>query len=66
MYVCVCVCSAESGFSDEKGDDTDEEEGTIEGRIRHGPRRRTRKVRDIHTFESSFVNFVVVFGNSGR
>ncbi|XP_071568850.1 uncharacterized protein [Temnothorax nylanderi] len=34
--------SAESGFSDERGDDTDEEEA-IEGRIRHGPRRRTRK-----------------------
>ncbi|XP_018356561.1 PREDICTED: putative leucine-rich repeat-containing protein DDB_G0290503 isoform X1 [Trachymyrmex septentrionalis] len=35
--------SAESGFSDERGDDTDEEEEAIEGRIRHGPRRRTRK-----------------------
>ncbi|KYN04778.1 PREDICTED: myosin-10 isoform X2 [Cyphomyrmex costatus] len=35
--------SAESGFSDERGDDTDEEEEVIEGRIRHGPRRRTRK-----------------------
>ncbi|CAL1677764.1 unnamed protein product [Lasius platythorax] len=35
--------SAESGFSDERGDDTDEEEDAIEGRIRHGPRRRTRK-----------------------
>ncbi|XP_071646902.1 uncharacterized protein [Temnothorax longispinosus] len=34
--------SAESGFSDERGDDTDEEEAN-EGRIRHGPRRRTRK-----------------------
>ncbi|XP_011696360.1 PREDICTED: nucleoprotein TPR isoform X2 [Wasmannia auropunctata] len=34
--------SAESGFSDERGD-TDEEEEAIEGRIRHGPRRRTRK-----------------------
>lgn len=36
--------SAESGFSDERGDDTDEEDEAIEGRIRHGPRRRTRKV----------------------
>ncbi|XP_011137163.1 myosin-2 heavy chain isoform X2 [Harpegnathos saltator] len=35
--------SAESGFSDERGDDTDEEEEAVEGRIRHGPRRRTRK-----------------------
>ncbi|XP_018374391.1 PREDICTED: interaptin isoform X2 [Trachymyrmex cornetzi] len=35
--------SAESGFSDERGDDTDEEEEAIEGRIRHGPRRRARK-----------------------
>ncbi|XP_011163659.2 WEB family protein At4g27595, chloroplastic isoform X2 [Solenopsis invicta] len=35
--------SAESGFSDERGDDTDEEEKIIEGRIRHGSRRRTRK-----------------------
>ncbi|XP_014468447.1 PREDICTED: trichohyalin isoform X2 [Dinoponera quadriceps] len=35
--------SAESGFSDERGDDTDEEEKAVEGRIRHGPRRRTRK-----------------------
>ncbi|KAL6447187.1 hypothetical protein ACFW04_001471 [Cataglyphis niger] len=35
--------SAESGFSDERGDDTDEEDEAIEGRIRHGPRRRTRK-----------------------
>ncbi|XP_029175159.1 centromere-associated protein E isoform X2 [Nylanderia fulva] len=35
--------SAESGFSDERGDDTDEEQEAIEGRIRHGPRRRTRK-----------------------
>ncbi|XP_011333924.1 227 kDa spindle- and centromere-associated protein isoform X2 [Ooceraea biroi] len=35
--------SAESGFSDERGDDTDEEEEPIEGRIRYGPRRRTRK-----------------------
>ncbi|XP_011879005.1 PREDICTED: myosin-2 heavy chain isoform X2 [Vollenhovia emeryi] len=34
--------SAESGFSDERGDDSDEEEA-LEGRIRHGPRRRTRK-----------------------
>ncbi|KAL0110105.1 hypothetical protein PUN28_013626 [Cardiocondyla obscurior] len=34
--------SAESGFSDERGDDTDEEE-TIEERVRHGPRRRMRK-----------------------
>ncbi|XP_012231811.2 myosin-9 isoform X2 [Linepithema humile] len=35
--------SAESGFSDERGDDSDEEEEAIEGRIRHGLRRRTRK-----------------------
>ncbi|XP_050464364.1 interaptin isoform X2 [Cataglyphis hispanica] len=35
--------SAESGFSDERGDDTDEEDEAIEGRFRHGPRRRTRK-----------------------
>ncbi|XP_020287968.1 putative protein tag-278 isoform X2 [Pseudomyrmex gracilis] len=35
--------SAESGFSDERGDDTDEEEDAIEERIRHGPRRRARK-----------------------
>ncbi|XP_012534673.1 cytadherence high molecular weight protein 2 isoform X2 [Monomorium pharaonis] len=37
--------SAESGFSDEQVDDTDEEEEVevIEERIRHGPRRRTRK-----------------------
>ncbi|XP_011634425.1 interaptin isoform X2 [Pogonomyrmex barbatus] len=33
--------SAESGFSDERGDDTDEEEEVIEGRVR--PRRRARK-----------------------
>ncbi|KAG7213549.1 hypothetical protein KM043_002806 [Ampulex compressa] len=35
--------SAESGFSDERGDDTDEEDDAVEGRIRLGPRRRTRK-----------------------
>lgn len=48
--------SAESGFSDEKGDDTDEEEETIEGRIRHGPRRRTRKVRAYLFQRSSTAN----------
>nr|XP_012139956.1 PREDICTED: myosin-13 isoform X2 [Megachile rotundata] len=36
--------SAESGFSDERGDDTDEEEdNSVEERIRLGPRRRPRK-----------------------
>ncbi|XP_043797390.1 trichohyalin-like isoform X4 [Apis laboriosa] len=35
--------SAESGFSDERGDDTDEEDNAVEGRIRLGPRRRPRK-----------------------
>ena len=36
--------SAESGFSDERGDDTDEEEDdSVEERIRLGPRRRPRK-----------------------
>lgn len=36
--------SAESGFSDERGDDTDEEEDNpVEERIRLGPRRRPRK-----------------------
>lgn len=37
--------SAESGFSDERGDDTDEEDNAVEGRIRLGPRRRPRKVK---------------------
>lgn len=49
-----CYFSAESGFSDERGDDTDEEEEVIEGRIRHGSRRRTRKVREYYSFSQSF------------
>lgn len=48
------LISAESGFSDERGDDTDEEEDAIEGRIRHGPRRRTRKVREYHPFNQLY------------
>ncbi|CAK9830074.1 hypothetical protein ANTRET_LOCUS7312 [Anthophora retusa] len=35
--------SAESGFSDERGDDTDEEDNAVEERLRLGPRRRPRK-----------------------
>ncbi|XP_076239152.1 uncharacterized protein LOC143182189 isoform X2 [Calliopsis andreniformis] len=35
--------SAESGFSDERGDDTDEEDNAVEERIRLGPRRKPRK-----------------------
>ncbi|XP_043680395.1 cytoskeletal protein Sojo isoform X2 [Vespula pensylvanica] len=35
--------SAESGFSDERGDDTDEEDETVEERVRMGLTRRTRK-----------------------
>ncbi|XP_076628642.1 uncharacterized protein LOC143345421 isoform X2 [Colletes latitarsis] len=35
--------SAESGFSDERGDDTDEEDDAVEGRLRLGPRRKPRK-----------------------
>ncbi|XP_034941111.1 cingulin-like protein 1 isoform X2 [Chelonus insularis] len=35
--------SAESGFSDERGDDTDEDDIPNEERLRIGPRRRTRK-----------------------
>ncbi|KAL2719437.1 putative leucine-rich repeat-containing protein isoform X1 [Vespula squamosa] len=35
--------SAESGFSDERGDDTDEEDESVEERVRMGPTRRTRK-----------------------
>ncbi|XP_014601421.1 PREDICTED: kinectin isoform X1 [Polistes canadensis] len=35
--------SAESGFSDERGDDTDEEDETVEDRVRMGLTRRTRK-----------------------
>ncbi|KAF3423499.1 hypothetical protein E2986_13093 [Frieseomelitta varia] len=36
--------SAESGFSDERGDDTDEEDDAMDDRIRLGLRRRSRKV----------------------
>ncbi|CAD1469927.1 unnamed protein product, partial [Heterotrigona itama] len=35
--------SAESGFSDERGDDTDEEDDAMDDRIRLGLRRRSRK-----------------------
>ncbi|XP_047362235.1 putative mediator of RNA polymerase II transcription subunit 26 isoform X2 [Vespa velutina] len=35
--------SAESGFSDERGDDTDEEDETVEDRVRMGLTRRNRK-----------------------
>ncbi|XP_063976902.1 cingulin-like protein 1 isoform X2 [Diachasmimorpha longicaudata] len=35
--------SAESGFSDDRCDDSDDEEGEAEERVRTGPRRRTRK-----------------------
>ncbi|XP_015117700.1 cingulin-like protein 1 isoform X2 [Diachasma alloeum] len=35
--------SAESGFSDDRCDDSDDEEGEAEERVRAGPRRRTRK-----------------------
>ena len=35
--------SAESGFSDERGDDTDEEDNAVGDRIRPGPRRKPRK-----------------------
>ncbi|KAK9302939.1 hypothetical protein QLX08_005208 [Tetragonisca angustula] len=35
--------SAESGFSDERGDDTDEEDDAMDDRIRIGLRRRSRK-----------------------
>ncbi|KAI4502301.1 hypothetical protein M0802_002213 [Mischocyttarus mexicanus] len=35
--------SAESGFSDERGDDTDEEDESVDDRVRMGLTRRTRK-----------------------
>uniref|UniRef100_A0A0C9RCU9 Uncharacterized protein n=1 Tax=Fopius arisanus TaxID=64838 RepID=A0A0C9RCU9_9HYME len=38
-----CGFSAESGFSDDRCDDSDDEEGEAEERVRAGPRRRTRK-----------------------
>lgn len=58
-YICICkislnyypsffIYSAESGFSDERGDDTDEEDNAVEERIRLGPRRRPRKVEKIY------------------
>lgn len=44
LFRCLSICSAESGFSDERGDDTDEEDDAMDDRIRLGLRRRSRKV----------------------
>lgn len=53
--------SAESGFSDDRCDDSDDEPG--EQILRGGPRRRTRKVKKIINFSNSFNVFYNFYGS---
>lgn len=63
--ILIILCSGESGFSDERGDDTDEDEDTIEERIRYGSRRRTRKVRECY-YRIFYTDFdICLYNNMG-